>query len=145
MPNQPKQIITELTDEDREQLARQRLAIETYIANEDSRRKYQTPVGKLGLIRAILEARVFCPDQTEELQCLGVILADAFVQHLGMEWIVVEDEYGRDFGVTLPGTSIIIYPLTMILKRMADGQDVNVIDLFNAVVAKIRELQARGV
>lgn len=99
----------------------------------------------MGLIRAILEARVFRLDQTKELQCLGVILADAFVQHLRMEWIVVTDEYGRDFGVRLPGTSIIIFPLTLIFERITDGQNVDAFDLFNAVAAKIRELQEQGI
>ncbi len=145
MSNQPEQVIAELTDEDREELTRQRLVIEKFIANEESRQKYQTPIGKVGLIRAILKARVFRSDQTKELQCLGVILADAFVQHFRMEWIVVTDKYGRDFGVRLPGTSIIIYPLTMILKRMTDGQNVDAFDLFDAVAAKIRELQEQGV
>src|SRR5262249_53109536 len=76
-----------------------------------SRAKYQTAAGKLGTIRAILNGNVFKADQTYELQCLGVVLGDAFVLDLGTEWVIVEDSHGRDPAVRLPGTSILLFPL----------------------------------
>jgi len=63
---------------------------------------------------------------------------------LGMEWIMVEDEYGRDAAVRMPGTTIILYPLTMISKRVERGEDVDVFDLFNGVAAQVDELQRQG-
>ena len=64
--------------------------------------------GKLGTIRAILQAGVFNREQTYELECLGVVLGDAFVQDMGMEWIMVEEEHGRDPAVRLRETTIIL-------------------------------------
>ena len=46
--------------------------------------------------RAILDAKAIQPEQTYELQSLGIVLGDAFVQELGMVWAMVEDEHGRD-------------------------------------------------
>jgi hypothetical protein len=144
VPNQSEQKITALTDADQQRLRDQRAIVERYLGTEDSKQKYKTAAGKLGTIRAILQAGVFKRDQTYELQCLGIILGDAFVQELGMEWIMVEDEHGRDPAVRLPGTSIILYPLTMISKRIERGEQVDVFELFNGVAAQVDELKRQG-
>jgi hypothetical protein len=46
------------------------------------------------------------------------VLGDVFVQEMKMEWVMVEDYSGRDPAVRLPGTTIILFPLTMISKRI---------------------------
>jgi len=33
-----------------------------------------------------------------------------------MEWVTVEDEYGKDPALRFPGTTVIAFPLTMISK-----------------------------
>ena len=118
--------------------------MEKYLADESSRAKYKTAAGKLGTIRAIFYGNVFKPDQTYKLQRLGVVLGDAFVLDLGMEWVMVEDAHGRDPAVRLPGTSIILFPLTMISKRMERGQKVDVFELFNGVAAEVETARRRG-
>jgi hypothetical protein len=87
---------------------------------------------------------VFKPSQTYELQSMGIVLGDAFVQELGMEWVIVQDTYGRDPAVRLPRTSIIIFPLTMISKRIEKGEQVDVFDLFNGVANEVEALRKRG-
>jgi len=142
MPNSPEQTISALNDADRMLLREQRAVVEKILGdNEDSKRKYQTAAGKLGTIRAILEAGLYKPDQTHDLQCLGIVLGDAFVLDLGMEWIVVEDEYGRDAALRMPNTSIIIYPKTMISKRIERGEEVDVFDLYNYTAEQVEALK----
>jgi hypothetical protein len=65
--DQDEQIISGLTGADVAALAQQRSLIESYLGNEESRRKYEEPVGKLGLLRALLENKVFSPEQTAEV------------------------------------------------------------------------------
>jgi len=139
---QPKQEIEPLGPADHQRLREQRAVVEKHLANEDSKRKYETAAGKLGTIRGLLEAGTFEKDQPYELQCLGIVLGDAFVQELGMEWVMVSDEYGRDPAVRLPGTSILLFPLTMISKRVERGEDVDVFEIFNGVAAQVAELSA---
>ncbi|MGH9753143.1 MAG: DUF3806 domain-containing protein [Blastocatellia bacterium] len=138
--NQDEQRISELTDEDTAAMAQQRSLIESYLGNEESRQKYGKPVGKLGLLRALLENKVFSPEQTYELQSMGVVLGDAFARELGMEWIVVENSDGRTPALRYPNTTIIIYPITMISKRIEAGKEVDVFDIFNFLAAKVDEL-----
>lgn len=136
------QIVEPLGAADHERLKAQRAVVEQYLGDDQSRENYKQAAGKLGTIRALLDQNVFRPDQTYELQCMGIVLGDAFVQHLGVEWIMVQDEHGRDPAVRLPGTTLILYPLTMISKRVERGETVDVFDVFNGVadhVAAIRK------
>ena len=57
---------------------------------------------------------------------------------------MVEDEHGRDPAVRMPKTSIILYPLTMISKRIERGDQVDVFELFNGLAAQVEELQRQG-
>lgn len=138
---QPAQKISDLTSEDLARLADQRALIEAYLADDSSREKYKTTAGKLGLLRALLEAQVFAANQTFELQSMGVVLGDALVQELGLHWVTVEDEYGRDPALAVPGKTLLLYPLTMISKRVEAGKAVDVFDLFNWTAGQIEELK----
>ena len=139
------QQVSAVTPQDLERLAQQRAAMEKYLGDDRSRQNYQTAAGKLGLLRALIEQRVFKPTQTYQLQCMGIVLGDAFVQELGMEWVMVQDDYGRDPAVRLPGTSTILFPLTMISKRVEKGQQVDVFDLFNGVADQLEKLRKKGI
>lgn len=141
----PDQKIEPLNADDLARMAKQRAVVEKYLGDDaENLRKYQTAAGKLGLLRALLEGGVFQSTQTYELQCLGIVLGDALVQHCGVEWRAVEDEYGRDPCVQLPGTSVVLFPLTMISKRVERGEKVDVFKLFNWAGAKIEEMRRAG-
>jgi len=136
------QRIEALNSEDSQRLLNQRGVIERYLGDgESNHQKYQTAAGKLGLLRALLDADVFSPSQTYELQCLGIVFGDALVQECGVEWRAVEDQFGRDPCVVIPGTTLVVFPLTMISKRIEKGGRVDVFDLFNWTAAKIGELR----
>jgi hypothetical protein len=141
----PGRKIEPLNSEDLARIAKQRAVIERYLGGDaENFRKYESVAGKLGLLRALLEQGVFQPTQTYELQCMGIILGDALVQHWGVEWLewrAVEDDYGRDPCVQVPGTTIVLFPLTMISKRIERGEKVDVFNLFNQSGAKIEELR----
>ena len=138
-----EQRVTAPTPEDLDRLRAQRAVIEQFI-DESSLERYATSAGKLGAIRALLDAEVFRPDQTYELQCLGIVLGDALAQELGMEWVTVEDAHGRDPAVQIPNTTIILFPLTMISKRVERGEKVDVFDLFNGLSAQVARLRSKS-
>jgi hypothetical protein len=139
-----EQTVTPLSAADQARLAAQRAVCEAYLGDDASRANYATPAGKVGLLRALLAHGVFRPDQTYELQCLGVVLGDAFVQELGLQWVMVTDEAGRDPAVQVPRTTVLLFPLTMLAKRVERGETVDVFDLFNGVAAQVDELRETG-
>lgn len=122
----------------------QRQLVASLLANESSRKKFESAAGKLGTIRAVLAANVFRSDQTYELQCLGVVLGDALVMETELQWTAVEDEYGRNPVVCVPGTTILAFPLTMISKRVERGEDVDVFELFEMTLAETERMNEEG-
>jgi hypothetical protein len=140
-----EQIISEPRPDDLKRLEEQRAEVEKYLGSDESNlNAYHTPGGKLGLIRAILDAGIFDAKETYKLQCLGIVLGDAFVQDMGFHWIMVEDEYGRDPAIRFDDTSVIQYPLTMISKRIERGETVDVFELYNGVAAEAQRMIDAG-
>ena len=135
-----KQEISQLLPPDFERLETQRAEIKRHIVASDLG-KFETTQGKLAALRAVINASLYTPEQTFELQCMGVVLGDAFVQELGCDWAIVEDDYGRDPALKFEGTSILLFPLTMISKRIEKGEDVDVFEVFNGVADRIRDLK----
>lgn len=135
------QTVLELSETDLKSLARQRATIERFLADQQSKQNYQSVAGKLGLIRSLLLADKFKPEQTYELQCLGVVLGDALVQEMKMKWVLVEDQFGRDPAVKVPQKEIFLFPLTMISKRVEAAESVDVFAMFNKVIEQVEQLQ----
>ena len=113
--------------------------------DEVARGKYDTLDEKLRLLDAILQNKWIAPDETLKLQCLGVTFGDALAQRLGLTWVAVEDDFGRDAALTLDGTSIRVFPLTSISKRIERREEVDVYGLFEQVCSMIERLRRDGV
>jgi len=73
------------------------------------------------------------------MQSMGVVFGDVFVQDMGFHWIMVEDEYGRDPAIKFQDTSVLLFPLTMISKRIERGETIDVFDLYNGLAGLARE------
>jgi hypothetical protein len=106
----------------------------------EAQHKYSEVSEKLRLLQTILDAGWIQPTETAKLQSLGITLGDALAQELRMEWVMVEDDYGRDPALRLPGTTVILFPLTMISKRIEDGETVDVADFFANVCRRTKEI-----
>src|SRR5882672_7828675 len=91
--------------------------------DEAARHKYETLDGKLHLLDTILRSKWIAPDETLNLQCLGATFGDALAQRLSLTWVAVEDNLGRDLTLVLDGTSVRVFPITSISKRIADSGD----------------------
>jgi len=95
------------------------------------------------LIDAILKSNSIGADETWKLQSLGVVFGDALAQELGLIWVAVDDEYGRDPALSVPGTSMLSFPLTSISKRIERGETVDVFHLFEVACQTIEDFKPR--
>jgi len=109
----------------------------------ESQHKYDTVDGKLILLDAIIKNKWIEPEEKVKLQNLGITLGDALAQKLNMRWMTVEDDSGRDPCIVLEGTSIVLFPLTMISKRIEQGEDVDVYGLFEDITSKVEEVKIK--
>ena len=111
---------------------------------ENADEKYATIEGKLRLIATILEQGWIEPSETWKLQSLGIALGDALAQKLLLDWVTIDDEFGRQPALNWPGTSILAFPLTMISKRIEQGEALDVEAMFDGIAAKICEMSFSG-
>jgi len=106
----------------------------------DPEGSYSTVEAKLLLLDTILSNNCVEPSETVKLQALGVAFGDALAQELGLNWVAVHDEYGCDPALILEGTSVKVFPLTSISKRIEAGETVEVHELFTAACSTIRRI-----
>ncbi|CAH1652974.1 conserved hypothetical protein [Hyphomicrobiales bacterium] len=107
------------------------------------RHRYETVDGKLRIIQALLTPGMIEPDETWKLQSLGITFGDALAQELGLAWTVVDDAVGRDPALRDAESGLIIFVLTMISKRVENGEEIDVRDLFDGSVKLVEEQRQR--
>jgi len=105
--------------------------------------RYDALEGKLSLLETILRNNWVEPHETWKLQSLGITFGDELAQQLGLQWIAVEDEYGRDPALRDPGTTVVLFPLTSISKRVEQGKTVDVRELFNDACRSVVQLRGQ--
>jgi NAD-dependent SIR2 family protein deacetylase len=71
----------------------------------------------------------------------GVTFGDALAQRFAVSWVAVQDDQGRDPALVLEGTSILVFPLTSISKRVERGEQVDVYELFESACRTIERLR----
>jgi hypothetical protein len=57
---------------------------------------------------------------------------------------MVEDEYGRDPALRYKDTTLLVFPQTMISKRIEDGEGVDVRELFDGLRERVEEIRAEN-
>jgi hypothetical protein len=127
-----EQIIREMSAEMTQRVASQRDWVRGHFA-PDAVHKYDTVDGKLYLLQTILDNQFYRKDQTMELQSLGITLGDALAETADLEWVEVEDEYGIDPALRYRGREILLFPLTLISKRIERDEIVDVRELFDGI------------
>lgn len=135
-----EQTISALNGGDLDLLARQLARVDALIAEHLGRGLVDND-GDLDAIQGLLDSGEV--GQTADLQGLGLVLGQRLVAAIaGLGWVIVEDEAGRDPALRLGDTSLIVYPLTMISKRVERGEDVSVRDMFEGLRRQIDEIAA---
>lgn len=135
--------ITEMPDGMRNNIDNMRQWVKGHYS-ENADERYSTVEGKLELLDVILKAGWIKPGETGSLQCLGITLGDALAQKLGLHWVQVEDSYGIDPALRYKETSVLLFPLTMISKRVEQGEEFNVHHLFELLVDGVNDMLAKG-
>jgi uncharacterized protein DUF3806 len=71
----------------------------------------------IGLLQQILDRKVVRPDQTPELQAMGIILGDLLANDLDLHWVIYADKLGRTRALRYRQTEAYLFPVTMISRR----------------------------
>lgn len=128
--------------EETKQLASQWLSV-SRLAEVEWSRPLDQSLEDLAAIQRLLDDDVV-DRGTYALQCLGVALGRVMIRNIqGLDWWMVQDEFGRDPCLRYLETTIQINPLTMISKRVERGEEVDVKLLFEQSKATLGEMKHR--
>ncbi|MBH0112826.1 DUF3806 domain-containing protein [Novosphingobium sp. YJ-S2-02] len=132
-----------LEDEEQEWLDLARVWIKGHFAsNPDA--SYESIDGKLAVVRANLAQDWVGPEDTWKLQSLGIALGDALAQDLSLDWVTVDDEYGRQPALHWPGTGILCFPLTMISCRVEEGEAIDIDTMYEMTRQRLNRIAFAG-
>jgi len=130
MTAQPTSRIEELSKLDLAFMDRQRALLGELAEVELGRRFRGDLEGDLALLQTLLDRRLVRPDQTRELQAMGIVLGDLLSTQYDLHWIVYEDDVGRSRALRLRDTDVVVFPVTMISRRRAVGDNTPVVDIY---------------
>ena len=134
------QTVSELTEEDRDFLESQRYWVAGHLA-DDAGVSFDDIGVKVQVIQAVLDNGWATEGETAKLQALGVVFGDVLSELLSAPWVIVDDEFGRDAALLVSDDPVILFPITMISKRIEDGEAVDVAELVSiAAEGAIRHL-----
>ena len=122
---------------DRDFMAQQRRRIDDLARFHFGRQLRTEKANDLDILQTLLDKRLVSPEQTLELQAMGVVLGDLLAAELGMKWVVYEDRLGRSRALQFGRSDNFLFPITMISRRAEVGAQVDVEQIYNRAVSLI--------
>lgn len=112
---------------------------------EDKIDEFHNSYTTLKLIQDILDKKGYLVNQESILSSLGFVLGD-FIQFINGDyrWVVARDNFGRDLALQYKNYSITLFPVTMILKRIENGEEIIISDLINSIFSEIENIAKSG-
>ena len=133
--------ISKLTNVDREFMAQQRTLLQD-LAARNLGRQFQGQRDRdrdLELLQTLLDRRVVRPEQTRELQAMGLIMGDLLATELDMHWVIYEDRVGRSRALRYKESDDFLFPMTMISRRREADNRTRVADIYQKAYDIIAE------
>ena len=125
-------------EEELTELARKWVAVERLVTEEYGA-AITTDVSTLALLQRVVDDDLV--DAGYGAQCLGAVLGRVMAANIpGLDWALVEDEHGTDVCLRYADTSLCIFPITMISKRVERGEAVDVSNLYDETSIRIAGL-----
>ena len=132
----------ELNEEDKKSLDNSWKYVNNLIIEMYSGERLTNTENDLYLIQKIINENIIAITETWELQALGVIIGYVLTNSNNtLNWSIVEDEYGVDPTVRYKDSTLIFNVLTMVSKRIEDGEHIDVKSLYDFILSKVNELK----
>jgi len=120
----------ELSSVDLEFMAQQRTLLRDLAAARLGRQFNGDRERDLDLLQSLLDKQLVRPDQTRELQAMGVIMGDLLSADFDLHWVIYEDREGRSRALRYRESDNVIFPITMISRRREVGNQTSVADIY---------------
>jgi hypothetical protein len=77
----------------------------------------------------------------EELQGVGIVFGQVLAAQTPLQWVTVEWQGERVLGLQYPNTTVIVFPGSMIAKRVKRGERVQFASLLSSMMAQVEQLK----
>lgn len=129
--------ISDLSPLDRQYMIQQRSSIDDIARHHLGQGFIGQKDRDLELLQRLLDRGLVRPDQTRELQAMGVIVGDLLADELGMHWVIYEDKLGRNRALRYRETDNYLFPMTMISRRQEAANQAPVRQIYQRAVDAI--------
>ncbi|MEM0954272.1 MAG: DUF3806 domain-containing protein [Pseudomonadota bacterium] len=130
--------ISELTRIDRDYLERQRDAVDDLARRRLGRQLRGEKRNDLEVLQLLLDRHAVDPSDTSTLQAMGIVMGDRLGDELGLHWVIYEDRLGRTRALRYRDGDALLYPVTMISRRIEVGARADVAAIYAKAAAAIR-------
>ena len=131
--------ISNLTIVDRQYIEQARTMINDLAAQNFGGRLSGNQDNDLSLLQRLLDKHLVRPDQTLELQAMGVVMGDLLAADLDMHWVIYEDRVGRSRALRYKDSAEYLFPATMISRRQEADNHTPVAEIYQKAHAIIAE------
>lgn len=133
-----------LSSVDRDLMRRQRSLVDGQARRHVGTGLTGRSLDDLRVLQAILDHAPPAPGETFALQALGVALGDVMAAQLGLSWVVFEDQLGRSRALRLGATDVVLFPVTMISKRVERDVPFRVEELYRKAARTVEGSRSGG-
>ncbi len=122
--------IGELSPMDRQYMAQQRELLQDLASLQLGRSFNGDKSNDLQTLQLLLDKRLVKPDQTRELQAMGMVMGDLLAAELDLHWVIHEDAQGRSRALRYKESNEYLFPVTMISRRQEAGSNTPVAEIY---------------
>ncbi len=135
------QKVNPLRELDKDKSEQQRTIIKDLAARHLGKVVNSNKNNDLELLQQLLDRHIVEKTDRFTLQAMGVVLGDVLAKELHLEWVLYQDKVGntRALAKSLNQTEV-IFPITMISRRVEAGINVNVTEVYHKAVAAAKNL-----
>ena len=135
-------IVGGLSPLDKQYLAGQVTRIDELTRTQLGLRIQGTPAD-LATLQRLLDLNIVSAGDDLELQAMGIILGNVLVAEYAVKWVSYEDQLGRSRALQIGSTSEMVFPVTMISRRVRAGAKADVAALYDKAANTIARELAR--
>lgn len=130
--------VSDLGAVDKEFMSQQRARIDQMARFNLGKQLRGEKANDLDILQTLLDRGLVGPEQTLQLQAMGVVMGDLLAAELNMAWVVYEDRYGRSRALKLKSSDNYLFPITMISRRAEVGAAVHVQQIYDKALGLMR-------
>ena len=139
-----KQRIETPTEEDVDYIARM-LIYAGEITEEITGNGLVGELEDLDTLQRVIDSKSIERESTQVLHALGLAFGKVFVnQSPGYDWWMVEDDYGRDPTIRYKETTLMVFPQTIISKRVEDGEEIDVKKMYYSLRDQLESIRVEN-